>query len=211
MKKLLDWIGCRLALWFTASTLLTIGSMWFIAAIYRAPTGEEQPKVTDWMQAWGGVFGVVAGLAAALAATALLLHERAAAQEARQQLADEKEANLRKDLEASIEVRSEQYRSVRGDWVDQERRFVVKNHGPARARWVEVTFFRDDVPVELHPRGLAHQHQTPLVHPGEELHMNYVLTLSEAPPEKVVVAWHDGRSEPQSEEFYPTLRDLKGD
>ncbi|MFI6784854.1 hypothetical protein [Micromonospora sp. NPDC050276] len=37
MTKLLDWIGRRLALSFTASALVALGSMWFIAAFYRAP------------------------------------------------------------------------------------------------------------------------------------------------------------------------------
>ncbi|WP_406084885.1 hypothetical protein OHA01_11580 [Micromonospora zamorensis] len=208
MTMLLDWIGRRLVLWITASALLALGSMWFIAAIYRAPAGEEQPKVTDWMQAWGGVFGVIAGLAAALAATALLLHERAAAQDARQQLADEMERNSNKERIASIEVRSEQYRKIRGDRVDEGQRFVVKNHGPAEAHLVEVTFFSGGEPVEPLFRGVNPRPNTPLLHVGEELHMNYMLPWGQTPPEQVVVTWRDGRSEGQSQEFYPSHRDL---
>ncbi|MCG5470922.1 hypothetical protein LADH09A_004894 [Micromonospora sp. LAH09] len=61
-----------------------------ISAAYRAPSDEEQPKVTDWMQAWGSIAGVVAGLAAAGAATALLLHEWRRAEVAERQLAEER-------------------------------------------------------------------------------------------------------------------------
>ncbi|MDG4784010.1 hypothetical protein O7614_30600 [Micromonospora sp. WMMD961] len=91
MTKLLDWISRRLAIWFIASALLAGGSMWFIAAIYRAPAAEEQPKVTDWMQAWGSILGVVAGLAAAGAAAALFLHERRRSEQAERQLIEERE------------------------------------------------------------------------------------------------------------------------
>ncbi|MBC9005078.1 hypothetical protein [Micromonospora aurantiaca (nom. illeg.)] len=90
MTKLLDWIGRRLALWIVGSTLLTIASMWFISAAYRAPDGEEQPKVTDWMQAWGSIFGVVAGLGAAGAAAALFVHEQRRSEKAERQLAEER-------------------------------------------------------------------------------------------------------------------------
>ncbi|MEV1018135.1 hypothetical protein AB0I89_32125 [Micromonospora sp. NPDC049801] len=208
MTKLLDWIGRRLAVWFTTSALLVVGSMWFIAAVYRAPAGEEQPKVTDWMQAWGGVFGVVAGLAAALAAAALLLHERAAADEARRQLAEEREASSQKERKASIEVRSEQYRKVRGDQVATEYRFVVKNHGPAEAHAVRVGFFHNGKPVELRLSGWNHRTETPLLHPGEEMHMNYATALGDKIPEEVVVDWQDGRKQRQSQDFYPITRDL---
>lgn len=61
-----------------------------ISVVYRAPTGEEQPKVTDWMQGWGSIAGVVAGLAAAGAAAWLLMHERQEAQRARAELAAER-------------------------------------------------------------------------------------------------------------------------
>ncbi|KAB1922510.1 hypothetical protein F8280_18820 [Micromonospora noduli] len=179
-----------------------------ISAATHSPVGPERPKVTDWMQAWGSVLGVVAGLAAAGAATALLLHERKAADEARRQLAEERAANSQKESKASIEVRSEQYRKIRGDRVDEQQRFVIKNHGPAEAQSVAVTFFRNGEPVELHLMGVNHRTSTPLLHPGEELHMNYILMWNETPPERVVVAWRDGRSEDQSQEFYPTHRDL---
>ncbi|MGN9915753.1 hypothetical protein [Micromonospora palomenae] len=64
--------------------------MAYISMTYQAPPGEEQPKVTDWMQAWGSILGVFAGLAAAVAATALLLHERKQARQARDELAAER-------------------------------------------------------------------------------------------------------------------------
>jgi len=212
MTRLLDRIARRLARWIAVSTLLTLASMstimWIISASYRTPAGEEQPNVTDWMQGWGSIFGVVAGLAAAVAAAALLMHERAAAKEARRQLAEEKEANRQKEQKASIEVRSEQYRKVRGDQVHEEQRYVVKNHGPAEARSVEVMFFYNGEPVTLHLSGWNHRPTTPLLHPGEELHMNYLLTYGEDMPERVVVTWQDGRVDQQSQDFYPSHRDL---
>ncbi|NYF57878.1 hypothetical protein [Micromonospora purpureochromogenes] len=60
------------------------------AATYDAPSGQDGPMITDWMQAWGSVGGVVAGLAAAGAAAFLLLHERERAAAAERQLAEER-------------------------------------------------------------------------------------------------------------------------
>ncbi|MEU7677172.1 hypothetical protein AB0C42_20455 [Micromonospora taraxaci] len=57
------------------------GAAVLISVSYRAPAGEEQPKVTDWMQAWG----TLAGLAAAGAAVALLIHERRKTREERRE------------------------------------------------------------------------------------------------------------------------------
>lgn len=70
-------------------TALILG-MASISVTYHAAAGEEQPKVTDWMQAWGSVLGVLTGLTAALAATWLLRHERQQAREARTELAAER-------------------------------------------------------------------------------------------------------------------------
>lgn len=79
------------------SVALLVLALAFIAAAismaYQAPAGEEQPKVTDWMQAWGSVLGVFAGLAAAGAATALLIHERQRAEAAERQLAEGRAEN----------------------------------------------------------------------------------------------------------------------
>ncbi|WFE27640.1 hypothetical protein O7623_00050 [Solwaraspora sp. WMMD791] len=63
---------------------------------YQPPPGQEAPKVTDWMQAWGSIGGILAGLLAAGAAAALLMHERQQARLAQQQLAQERaEADVR--------------------------------------------------------------------------------------------------------------------
>jgi hypothetical protein len=110
---------------------------------------------------------------------------------------------------ASIEVRFEQYRKIRGDRVGTEHRYVVKNHGPAEVRDLEVTFYREGEPVKLHLGGLNHGTTTPLLHPGEELHMNYAIMMGERVPEKVVVAWRDGRRfRRQRQEYYPASREL---
>src|SRR5690606_39810545 len=50
---------------------------------------------------------------------------------------------------ADLEVRSEQYRRIQGDRADSAARFVVKNHGPAEARDVAVSFLHDGQPVNL--------------------------------------------------------------
>ncbi|WP_144082535.1 MULTISPECIES: hypothetical protein [unclassified Micromonospora] len=48
-----------------------------ISKSYRPPSGEEAPKVTDWMQAWGGFFSTLfAGGAFAAAATALYIERK---------------------------------------------------------------------------------------------------------------------------------------
>ncbi|WP_433357934.1 hypothetical protein ACQPYV_12755 [Micromonospora saelicesensis] len=69
---------------FLLATVLCIAT-WAVANAPRS--GPDRPKVTDWMQAWGSIAGVFAGLAAAGAATALLLFERRQAREARAELA----------------------------------------------------------------------------------------------------------------------------
>ncbi|RAO61191.1 hypothetical protein [Micromonospora saelicesensis] len=67
-----------------ALLLLALGlTMAYISVTYRAPVGAEQPKITDWMQAWGSVLGVFAGLIAGGAAALLLMFERRQASLAR--------------------------------------------------------------------------------------------------------------------------------
>ena len=59
-------------------------------AVTNAPdAGPDRPKVTDWMQAWGSIGGVLAGLAAASAAALLLRFERRRASEAEHERATE--------------------------------------------------------------------------------------------------------------------------
>ncbi|MEV1143241.1 hypothetical protein [Micromonospora sp. NPDC049799] len=91
-----------------SAALILLALVLIVAAVsagYQAPAGEEQPKVTDWMQAWAGVAGVVAGTAAAVAATALLLFERQQAQDARQQLAEERRTAEESRARAVISAR----------------------------------------------------------------------------------------------------------
>ncbi|GAA1586498.1 hypothetical protein GCM10009828_008660 [Actinoplanes couchii] len=61
-----------------------------LGGTHNVGTAPELPKVTDWIQAWGGVGGVFAGLAAASAAALLLMFERNRADTAGRQLADER-------------------------------------------------------------------------------------------------------------------------
>lgn len=105
-----------------------------------------------------------------------------------------------KGRRADLEVRSEEYG---GGY-----RFVVKNHGPARARDVEVGFSDDGQAVKLTLTGMGHRTTTPLLHPGEEHHMNYPLNYGQEAPEKVVVTWRDKRLGLQRQEFYPSMRQL---
>jgi len=74
-----------------ATAVALVAIMVARSATYRAPAAPEQPKVTDWMQAWGTIAGAVTGLLAALAASALLWHEMRQARVAREQLAAERE------------------------------------------------------------------------------------------------------------------------
>ncbi|MBQ0982239.1 hypothetical protein [Micromonospora sp. M61] len=77
----------------TTAGLFLLAALLCVAAwaVANAPqSGPDRPKVTDWMQAWGSIAGVFAGLAAAGAATALLLFERRQARQARDELAAER-------------------------------------------------------------------------------------------------------------------------
>lgn len=67
--------------------------------------------MTDWMQAWGSLAGVFAGLAAAGAAAALLLHERKRASAAESQLAEER-AEAKLAVPRSMVVTSAHFGSV---------------------------------------------------------------------------------------------------
>lgn len=112
------------------------------------------------------------------------------------------------ERKASIEVRSEEYRRVRGKMVVTEHRYVVKSHGPAQARDVAVTFYAGSERVELTLTGWNHRAETPLLHPGEEMHMTFFPPHGD-PPDRVVVSWRDDRRfRRQSQEFYPSCREL---
>jgi hypothetical protein len=113
------------------------------------------------------------------------------------------------ERKASLEVRCEEYRRVQRDRVESRIRYVVKNHGPAQARQVEVTFIRDGNPVDLILIGQNHRAATPLLHPGEEHHMNFAGAWGDKMPELVVVTWRDGRRlRRQRQEYHPSVRDL---
>ncbi|MEU1249647.1 hypothetical protein [Micromonospora arida] len=101
----------------------------------RSSQREEQPKVTDWMQAWGSVAAVFAGVAAAVAAGWLLLHERQEAQRARAELAAERaEAELTTPRAIVI---TDPMVIIDREYAEFKRmNFKVINYGPAAIRRV---------------------------------------------------------------------------
>ncbi|WP_146765212.1 hypothetical protein [Micromonospora saelicesensis] len=76
-----------------------------ISANYQAPVGAEQPKVTDWLQAWGSVAAVFAGVAAAGAAGALLRQEQKRGNEAQQQRIDDRQEAALAEASAIVYTR----------------------------------------------------------------------------------------------------------
>lgn len=125
-----------------------------ISLSYRAPDGEEQPKVTDWMQAWGSLAGVLAGLLAAGAAALLLLHERKRATEAERQL-DEERAEA--DLSAPRSVVLTQARfggqEYAGEGFADQMTLQLQNYGAFPIRNVAlIVSLPDDVGHVLLPR-----------------------------------------------------------
>ncbi|KAB1922512.1 hypothetical protein F8280_18830 [Micromonospora noduli] len=126
-----------------ATVLFVFAAVLCIAAwsIATAPaSGLERPKVTDWMQAWGSIAGVFAGLAAAGAAAALLLHERHRAATAERLLEQERAENalhvprsvvaLPARFGGGVNPNGEQY-------IDQVH-LAVYNHGSTGIRNVAV-------------------------------------------------------------------------
>ncbi|MCZ7373282.1 hypothetical protein [Micromonospora sp. WMMC250] len=79
----------------SAAVMISLVAMVAVTATYTAPSDREQPKITDWMQAWGSIAAVFAGLLAAAAAGAVLRQERKRNEEARlQRIEDRQEAGL---------------------------------------------------------------------------------------------------------------------
>ncbi|MER7330955.1 MULTISPECIES: hypothetical protein [unclassified Micromonospora] len=107
-----------------------------ISAGYKAPTGEEQPKITDWMQGWGSVFGVFAGLLAAAAAAALLMHERQQVREARAELAAARDGEEQSKAQLVMTTRPSlvtHYGDIRS------ARVTVYNFRQSPVHWVSVS------------------------------------------------------------------------
>ncbi|MBQ1009439.1 hypothetical protein KBX53_00390 [Micromonospora sp. M51] len=115
-----------------AACLVTVLSVIAVrlSVTYEPPRGTEPPKITDWMQGWGSLAGVLAGAGAAVAASWLLVHERQQSREAR--------------VEAEqVGARAVQYSSLFGTmWRSPSGgarlsiNFKVTNYGPQPARRV---------------------------------------------------------------------------
>ncbi|MER5335150.1 hypothetical protein [Micromonospora sp. NPDC002717] len=63
-----------------------------LSVAYEAPPGAERPKVTDWMQGWGSVIGVISAIIAAALTALLLIHEMGEARRARAEAAEERKS-----------------------------------------------------------------------------------------------------------------------
>ncbi|MDQ7910782.1 hypothetical protein RB614_40455 [Phytohabitans sp. ZYX-F-186] len=158
----------------------------FAAVDYQPPQGTEPPKITDWMQGWGSVVGVVAGLLAAVFTAGLLVHEMREARLARADAAEEREQG-RRDRELLAEERRDaeaaQARAVvvgnfrGGDEVHDERSvYVVRVH---MANYGTAPIL--DVRLHLHtPSGYRYLvERADVLGPGEPWPQDWVLQATE--------------------------------
>lgn len=96
---------------------------------YQPPPGEDRPKITDWMQAWGTIGGVVAGSLAAL----ILWFEWARAQrENKRRHAEHLTWYLRERRQADTELRTpadagEHTHDPPPDWVTEAVLVVINS------------------------------------------------------------------------------------
>ncbi|MDG4768523.1 hypothetical protein O7632_31175 [Solwaraspora sp. WMMD406] len=81
-----------------------------VSMLYTTPAGVEPAKITDWMQGWGSIVGVVGALLAAIFTALLLRHEMREASHARAQASEERLAAA-KDR-AEIAAQREEERKV---------------------------------------------------------------------------------------------------
>ncbi|MFI7279906.1 hypothetical protein ACIBOV_06535 [Micromonospora chersina] len=134
-----------------------------VSAAYRPPAGQDPPKVTDWMQAWGSVYGVLAGLAAAGAATALLMFERGQAREARAQL-DAERAKAELSAARALVVVPARFSTVGHDGREyiHDARVDLYNYGPTPMRHLVVVFMLPEDGQEIAIRALD------LLMPGQQ-------------------------------------------
>lgn len=107
---------------------------------------------------------------------------------------------------ASFSARIEIYTGPGQNRGAQER-IVLKNHGPSRARAVEARFFCEGTEIQLPVSGPHNRTTSPLLHADEEHFINLVRSLADRFPDRVEIAWSDGRWGRQSQEFYPTIQD----
>lgn len=111
------------------------------------------------------------------------------------------------EREANFEVRNEHVKGSTGDFRHGAQRYIVKNHGPAAARDVEVAFRYEDPAKSFRAVGW-NDPRTPVLHPGEELQLTYSVGLGEKMPQQVEVSWRDSRRRKQTQVFYPTVREI---
>ncbi|MGW5557605.1 hypothetical protein ACWER9_10325 [Micromonospora sp. NPDC003944] len=160
------WLFIATAALFAFAVVLCIAA-WAVA---NAPeSGPERPKVTDWMQAWGSIAGVFAGLAAAGAATALLLHERGEARQARAELASER-AEAALIAPRAVIVTAARFGTVNGKI--HNAACTVHNYGSGLIRWANAHIQLPGgqvlilPPAELIPPGqhqiFSESYQTPI-------------------------------------------------
>lgn len=80
-----------------------VAAMIVTSSRYTPPPSQEPPKVTDWMQGWGNIVGVAAGILAALFTGLLLLHERRQAKVAQVDAAEARRDAKRERAEAAAD------------------------------------------------------------------------------------------------------------
>lgn len=112
------------------------------------------------------------------------------------------------ERKASIEVRLERFpkqdREAKWNSPSTDFRFVVKNHGPARAKDVNLKYFVGDiegVPGFLWPR----TDPIPVLHATQEFHFDFQPALGSDLVDCVEVAWRDRRIGTQRLKIWPGL------
>jgi len=112
----------------------------------------------------------------------------------------------RANAKASLSARIEECRVIKGNRAGKETRYVVTNHGPAKARDISIAAYRNGELIDLRLPGRNNETSKPLLHPGEEHHMYPLLAMGDELPELFVITWRDRRIARQKQEFYPSVR-----
>lgn len=106
---------------------------------------------------------------------------------------------------ASIEVRHVDYRlpTAGGLTMVQADYLVIVNHGPGRARQVDVIEIIDTNGGAMREDARFNWHlPVGVLHAGQEYHLQLTMSAADANPAQVKVSWTDARPGCQEEEFW---------
>lgn len=108
--------------------LLTFGSMLYLVFAYKPLKGAEAPNVTDWMQGWGSLFGLVFAAAAAVVAGAVYGQGKDAASNT--------EARWKQERAEAAEAARDSEERWRQELAETDRRWRKDREATDR-RWAE--------------------------------------------------------------------------